>query len=87
MKQTQADFERGYRDALKDIEGCRRKHPDWDDFDIRFDLGYLCPYFPSFQRKGKGEYVVIRTKYGLDYQKAIDDKLKEVKDVPLAKNY
>lgn len=77
MKQTQADFDEGYQTALKDIEEKRKQHPDWSMKDIVYDLGYLCPFFPSFWTKGMKRYVVIRTKWGLGYMKALTDKENE----------
>ncbi len=56
MKQTQADFEQGYQTALKDIEDKKKEHPEWSMKDIVYDLGYMCPFFPSFWTT---EFVVL----------------------------
>lgn len=69
MKQTQIDFEKGYNQAIEDVKKALK-----DDIDLEFILHTLFmyyPYFPSFFVKDKRTYVVIKTKYGLGYEKAL----------------
>lgn len=81
MKQTQKDFNRGYQNAVKDIENMRKEQPNISDEDIRFQLLAYAPHCPSFWYKDKnGElrYKIITTKYAKGYEKACSDLLKEV---------
>lgn len=73
MKQTQADFERGYQKALGDIKKLKEKNPDRDMEDILIELDHnATPIFVS-----KGRWKVINSKYALGYQKALTDKENE----------
>lgn len=73
MKQTQADFDRGYQKALEDLKKLKEKNPDRAIEDILFELRYgATPVFVS-----KGRWKVINSKYALGYNKALQDKENE----------
>ena len=69
-ERKQAAFEKGYQQALKDIENRKNQNPNREMEDILYELDhYATPVFVS-----KGRWKVINSKYSRGYQKALDDE-------------
>ena len=82
MKQTKADFDRGYQNAIKDIETMRKRQPNISNEDILYQLLAYAPHCPSFwykNKKGELSYMIITTQYSKGYEKACKDLLEEHK--------
>ena len=82
MKQTKVDFDRGYQNAIKDIENMRKERPDFSNEDILFQLLAYAPHCPSFwykNKKGELDYKVITTQYSKGYEQACRELLEEKK--------
>lgn len=76
MKQTQADYNRGYNEAINDIKKYIKENNETDKALVYMTLTHWLPYCPQFSRKtknGGSEYVVVWTKYAKGYNQALLD--------------